>query len=872
MVPKPRLYSGAMKTLIHLSLALLAASPSFAGKDPVYALTGARIVPVSGPVLENATLLLRDGLISDVGTAVKVPADARVIDAKGLTLTPGLVDGFGRVGLPSPPPRQPGQPAAPAAGPGPLAPQAMVYERLRPADAAKAREAGITTALVVPEDGVLPGQSVLINTAGDKPESMVVMQPMAQHLHMATVGGGRYPGSLMGTVAYVRQALLDAAHYRDEWAAYERAPKGRKRPAYDPSLEAWRRVLDGDDPLIVTARRENDLRRALALRDEFKIPVIVAGAMQAARLSALVKSSKLPLLVSVNYDPPAAAVAFGNADTERDRQEIAAAEGNPAALHKAGVAFALVSGHGRDFLAGVRKAIDKGLPRDVALRAITLAPAEVLGVADRLGSIEAGKIGNVVAWSGEPLTKEAKAKYVFVDGRLYEPDGADGPKAADKTAEDPKPADPAAAAAKPAAAEWTPAVPPHAPVVTAITGATLLTVSSAGRIENGTIVIKDGRIAAVGKDVKVPAGATVIDAAGRFVTPGLIDAHSHTGVEGSVNECTDSITAQVRITDVIDDRDVDIFRQLAGGVTAVNVLHGSCNAIGGQNATLKMRWGRSPEELLFKAAPPGIKFALGENPKRANFRVPGRPPRYPGTRMGVEVVIREGFARARAYKQEWDEYEKKLKAAAGKDRPLAPRKDLQLEELKAILEGKVFVHAHCYRADEILMLIRVADEFGFKIRTFQHVLEGYKVASEIARHGAGGSTFSDWWAYKMEAFDAIPYNAAIMAAHGVNVSLNSDSNELARRLYWEAAKAVKYGGVSEDEALKMITINPAWQLGVEQRAGSIEVGKDADLAIFSAHPFAPDAIVEKTLVDGALYFDRARDLATRGKAAAGGAR
>ncbi len=236
-------------------------------------------------------------------------------------------------------------------------------------------------------------------------------------------------------------------------------------------------------------------------------------------------------------------------------------------------------------------------------------------------------------------------------------------------------------------------------------------------------------------------------------------------------------------------------------------------------------------------------------------------------------MIREAFESARAYKQEWDEYEKQAKAvAAGKDKPVAPRKDLQMEELKAILEGKVFVHAHCYRADEILMLIRVADEFGFKIRTFQHVLEGYKVASEIAKHGAGGSTFSDWWAYKMEAFDAIPYNAAIMAAHGVNVSLNSDSNELARRLYWEAAKAVKYGGVSEDEALKMITINPAWQLGVDKRTGSIEVGKDADLAIFSAHPFAPDAVVEKTLVDGAVYFDRAKDLATRAKAASGGAK
>jgi len=272
--------------------------------------------------------------------------------------------------------------------------------------------------------------------------------------------------------------------------------------------------------------------------------------------------------------------------------------------------------------------------------------------------------------------------------------------------------------------------------------------------------------------------------------------------------------------------------------------------------------------------------------------VPGTT-RYPATRMGVEGVLRDAFRRAQDYKREWDEYDRsqslgggrlrsqalgggrlrKLGAAGAKgERPLAPRKDLQLDELRDILDGKVYVHAHCYRADEILMLIHLADEFGFKVRTFQHVLEGYKVASEIAKHGAGASTFADFWGYKMEAFDAIPYNAAIMAAHGVNVSLNSDDDERARRLYWEAAKAVKYGGVSEIEALKMVTLNPAWQLGVDKRVGSIEVGKDADIAIFSAHPFDPATRVEMTLVDGIVYFDRAHDDGKGTIAVAGGAR
>jgi imidazolonepropionase-like amidohydrolase len=397
---------------------------------------------------------------------------------------------------------------------------------------------------------------------------------------------------------------------------------------------------------------------------------------------------------------------------------------------------------------------------------------------------------------------------------------------------------------------------PLAAETVAVVGGTVLTVAPQGTIERGTVLIRDGLIVEVGPDLQIPTGARVVDATSRFVMPGIIDAHSHTAIDGGgTNECTDAVTAETQMADVIDHRDIDIYRQLAGGVTVINLLHGSCNPIGGLNAVLKLRWGKPPEELLFEGAPRGIKFALGENPKRSNRSRSGTP-RYPGTRMGVEVVIRESFEAARAYRAEWQAFEAQREAGGGNGVLVPPRRDLRLEAVADVLEGKVLVHAHCYRSDEILMLIRLAEEFGFTVRTFQHVLEGYKVASEIAKHGAGASTFSDWWAYKLEAYDAIPYNAAIMADHGVRVSINSDDAELARRLFWEAAKTIKYGGVSEADALRMITLNPAWQLGVANRVGSIEPGKDADLAIFSAHPFAAETRVEMTLVDGEIYFDR----------------
>jgi imidazolonepropionase-like amidohydrolase len=383
--------------------------------------------------------------------------------------------------------------------------------------------------------------------------------------------------------------------------------------------------------------------------------------------------------------------------------------------------------------------------------------------------------------------------------------------------------------------------------------------SAVGSARVGDVLVRGGKIAAVGS-VEAPQGILVLDGTGKHLAPGVIDCHSHMAIDRGINEGTLTITAECDISDALDPDDDGIYRALAGGVTTARLLHGSANAIGGRHEIIKLKWKRSQEELRFPDAKEGIKFALGENPKQSNSGQPTN--RFPDSRMGVEAVYERAFTRAREYTAQWQAFEA---ARARGDDPPPPRRDLRLEVLAGILAGEVDVHSHCYRADEILMLLRAAERFGFKVKTLQHVLEGYKVAKEIADHGAGPSTFSDWWAYKIEAYDAIPHNATLLDEAGAVTSLNSDSDELVRRLYADAAKAIRYGGLDPVRALALVTLNPAKQLAIDARVGSIEVGKDADLALLSGDPLSSLSRVLWTMVDGEIEFERrdAFELETR---------
>ena len=906
-------------------------------RPAAYAIRGAKVVawPGQGGTIEGGTVVVRDGVIEAVGPAdkVAVPFDAEVLDGKGLVVYPGFLDAYTTLGTPSGAARSqtgPGRPASVSDYPLPRTPtddrhgltpefQVAAAFDLAESTAQERRALGFADLLAAPGGAIAAGQGALVSLSGQPRRESIVRSPVALHVNLQPPGEAApphdhddaaaprerprrgpaaYPTSLMGAVAHLRQAMLDAEHDQEVRTYFDKY--GGPRPPFDPALQALQDARTRRLPVWWEANTRDEIHRALDLAEEFGTTAVIVGGREAWRVADRLKAGDVPVILRVDFPdepkvPDEADYRKRPAEARdvplkvlKDRHDRWAERvGNAKALAAAGVRFAFASDglpRPEAFHAQVRRIIAAGLPRDAALDALTRRAAEIAGLGDRLGTIEAGKLGHLVVLSAPYGDEAAKVRYVLADGLKFEvekpapeetkkpePPRAEAPKPKEEPkakAEVPK-AEPAAPrpAATPSPPKNEEDQPPKAtftdisteldedrkPSIATggncfIKGATILTVAN-GTIPRGSLLVLNGRIADIGPELPdPPKGVTVIDGTGLVVMPGIIDTHSHMAIQGGVNEMSLSIVPEVRVRDVVAAEDPTIYRALAGGVTTARLLHGSADTIGGQDAVIKLRHGRPARELLLTGpdVPQGVKFALGENVTR-------RSGRFPNTRMGVEATIERAFEEAAAYKAEWDAFH--AARAKGKAGP-PPRRDLRLEALAGVRDGSLKVHCHCYRLDEMLMLLRLADRHGVRVQSLQHALDGYKIAAEIARHGAAVSTFSDWWAYKVEAFDAIPYNAALLAEAGVAVSIKSDDEELVRHLYLEAAKVVKYGGGSEARALEMITRNPARQLGLDGRIGTIEIGKEADLAIFNGHPFDGFARCQMTLVDGEVRFQR----------------
>jgi imidazolonepropionase-like amidohydrolase len=972
-----------------------------------HALVGARLVLAPGRVVEQGTLVLRDGVVVAAGADVAVPADARVWDVAGATVYPGFIESHSTAFLPETwKPAAAGGPRGGGGSPffaagGSAAPDSAAggarswNPRVTPERSAAAvlaadargaerlRGLGFTVAHVVPARGILRGQTALVALGAAPFNTGLVRAGVAQSVGFEFGSffdsSVRYPTSLMGSIALLRQALADAQWYQDVHAAYARqAGAGPARPETNEALAALAPVVRGEQALYVELQDELDFERAERVAAEFKARLAVRGSGTDYRVLGQLARAKTPVVLPLNFpEVPEVETPEKAADVPLDQlQHWELAPTNPGRLVAAGVPVALTSAELRreaDFWPRVRTAVKAGLTPDQALAALTTTPAAIFGVAATHGTLERGKAANVVVARGDLFTgDDAEIELVFVDGEPFEQDGwrrfdargtwavtytgatgpaelvvrgnrparvrakaggkdltaaaqrdglflmapaelfgaekglvrlaatgsgdtlrgsgqlADGaefrwsatrtgPAPAEET-RGPRGGEKAAAAAKPAekaepakllatvgaypAGAYGRAAPPDRPEWVLVRNATVWTQGPAGMLKNADVLVRAGRIEQVGANLAAPEGATVVDGTGRHVTPGLIDCHSHIAIQRGVNEGASSVTVEVRIADVLDPTDINIYRQLAGGVTASNLLHGSANSMGGQNAVIKLRWGASATGLLLEGAKPGVKFALGENVVQANpFGRNAVRTRYPITRMGVRETILDTFRRAADYEHDWAEFK------AGR-RPLPPRRDLRLEAAAEIARGDRVIHIHSYRQDEVLMFVRLAQELKLPVATFQHILEGYKVAPEIAQLGAGASAFADWWAFKYEVIDAIPWAGTLMHRAGVLVSFNSDNAEMARRLNTEAAKAVKYGGLKPEEALAFVTLNPAKQLRIDARVGSLEPGKDADFVIWDSYPLSTSARAEQTWVDGRRYFDRAEDAAARAAAAA----
>lgn len=874
-----------------------------------FVIRNVRVVQAPGRTLERATVVIRRGLIVEVGTNVTIPPDAEVIEGDSLTVYAGFIDGLSTAGveMPKPPenlPKVP-RPGAPPNDRAGIQPERDVRTFLNPTNASidSFRMAGFTVAQVVPTGGMLPGSGGIILLGGSSVNDMVIRDDASLYARFEPADD-IYPATTMAIMARWRGLYREADARKRLLSSYSETPGGMERPRVDRTLEAFFSVIDRRKPVLFNLDGPLDVDRALHLRRDLGFNLVIAGLKDARDVVDRLAADAIPVFLSLDLprEPDASDTAGGKsgkdslaaksdsllvtapnttsptlltkfderrtADFKDIANELARLKvlqestrrniyASASALRGRNVKFGFAT-YGTSVGAlrsNIRLMVQNGLPEDAALAALTIDGARLLGLDKSLGTVERGKVANLVVTRGSYFDEKSIVRYVFVDGVRYEYNKDPIAK------KDSGKGDGAPKVVSPGGVTGDSLVVNN--VLRArhdgrargnvlIKNGTVMTVTN-GTLEGTDVLIRDGKIVQIGKGLSPPSGGVTIDATGKYVIPGIIDAHSHIGIS-DVNEWTNPVTAEVAVGDVIDPYEIAIYRALAGGVTVSHAMHGSANVIGGQCQTLKHRYGTvDPSALIMEGAPRTIKFALGENPTRVHGRGFGV---QPATRMGVEQVMRRAFSEARNYMQAKENY---AKSSNGSTRILPPEYDLRLETLAAILRGEIIVHCHSYRADEILMVMRVFRDFGIKRLVFQHVNEGFKIAPELAEFGAMASVFSDWWSYKFEVYYSTAYNAAILTRNGVVTSINSDSPELNRHLYHEASKTMRYGGLSADEALRLITINPARQLGIESRVGSLEVGKDGDVAIFSAPPTSIYAICETTIVDGVVRFDRATD-------------